>query len=264
MKKIFIASALLFSLITGGQTEDAPMSPKKVDWPFDGITGTFSPHVLQRGFQVYKQVCAACHPLKHLRYSDLAGQGETIDEIRSSNLGLTLDEVKALAAEDQVPGLDDAGQPTQVKALPSNKIAEPFPNDKAARAANGGALPPDLSLIVYARKGGSDYVYSILTGFHHPVPQGVTVGEGRYYNPYFPGGQLSMPPPLHEGAVTYGDGTKATIDQMAHDVVTFLTWASDPKATERKQTGIKVIFYLLAMTVVFYLAKRKIWKDLHH
>lgn len=246
------------------QAESDALPPKKVDWPFNGPVGKFPIDSLQRGFLVYKQVCAACHGLDHLRYGNLAGQGKDIETIRTSNLGLTMEEAKAIAAEYTVKDLDDDGQPADRKALPSDYFVKPYPNEKAARAANGGAIPPDLSLVVKARPGGANYVYSLLTGYQE-APNDVIVGQGRYYNPYFAGGQLSMAPPLTaEGQVTYPDGTPASIDQMAKDVVTFLAWASDPKAEERKQLGIKVMFYLLIMTVVFYLAKRRIWQNIKH
>jgi ubiquinol-cytochrome c reductase cytochrome c1 subunit len=241
--------------------ESDALDPKKENWTFTSLTGTFKREDLQRGFQVYNEVCSSCHSLNELRYGNLAGKGKNIDEIRSSNLGLTMDEVKAIAAEHKVPDTDDDGQPIERKALPSDHFAKPYPNEKAARAANNGALPPDLSLIVKARKGGSDYVYSILTGYQD-APANLEIGLGRYYNPYFPGGQISMAPQLTDGRVTYADGTKATPEQMAKDVVTFLAWASEPELEERHQMGVKVLWYLLALSIVFFLAKRKIWADL--
>lgn len=236
--------------------------PKKVDWSFDGPTGTFDRAALQRGLQVYREVCSSCHGINHIRFGNLAGKGKDIDEIRTSNLGLTTEEATAIAAEYKVPDLDDDGQPTERKAKLTDKFPLPYPNEKAARAANNGAVPPDLSLVVKARKGGADYVYSLLTGYEK-APQGVEVGEGRYYNPYFSGQQISMAQPLiTEGQVTYKDGTKATIDQMTKDVVTFLAWASEPEMEDRKQLGFKVLFYLFFFTIILYLAKRKIWKKI--
>ncbi len=248
--------------------ESDALPPKEQSWSFSGFTGTFDRAALQRGFQVYKEVCSSCHSLNELRYGNLAGKStspnkdKALEEIRSSNLGLTMDEVKALAAEYKVPDTDDEGQPIERKALPSDHFVKPYPNEKAARAANNGALPPDLSLIVKARKGGADYVYSLLTGYQD-APSNVEVGVGRYYNPYFSGGQISMAPQLTEGRVTYADGTKASVEQMAKDVVTFLAWASEPELEERRQMGVKVLWYLLALTIVFYLAKRKIWADVN-
>lgn len=264
MKKLL---ALLFAgvvSLTATDTEATtiPKSQKKLDWPFEGPLGKFPIDALQRGFIVYKEVCSACHGLDHLRYGNLAGQGKDIDAVRTSNLGLTMEEVKVIAAEYTAKDIDDEGQPIDRKALPSDYFAKPYPNEKAARAVNNGAYPPDLSLVIKARPGGANYVYSLLTGYE-TAPQDLVIDEGRYYNPYFPDSQLSMAPPfVIDGQVTYPDGTPATIDQMAKDVVTFLTWASDPHAEERKQIGIKVMFYLLVMTGVFYLAKRRIWQDI--
>ncbi|WP_032113669.1 cytochrome c1 [Candidatus Paracaedibacter symbiosus] len=266
MKKLIalLLTGFLGTVATEAIAESDTRHPKKVNWPFAGPLGKFPIDALQRGFLVYKQVCAACHGLDHLRYGNLAGQGKDIETIRTTNLGLTMEEAKAIAAEYTVKDLDDEGQPADRKALPSDYFANPYPNEKASRAANNGAHPPDLSLVVKARPGGASYVYSLLTGYEE-APKDVTVGPGRYYNPYFPGGQLSMTAPLTtDGQVTYPDGTPATVDQMAKDVVTFLAWASDPHAEERKQTGVKVMFYLLIMTAVFYLAKRRIWKNVKH
>ncbi len=266
MRKIIALffAGCLSCITTPALAESDSLAPKKVNWPFNGPTGKFPIDALQRGFLVYKQVCAACHGLDHLRYGNLAGQGKTIDEIRVSNLGLTIEEVKAIAAEFTTKDLDDDGQPIDRKSLPSDYFSNPYPNEKAARAANNGAHPPDLSMVIKARPGGANYVYSLLTGYQ-TAPKEVTFGVGRYYNPYFAGEQLSMAPPLtSDGQVTYPDGTVATVDQMAKDVVTFLTWASEPSMEERKQLGVKVMFYLLIMTVVLYLTKRRIWQRIKH
>jgi ubiquinol-cytochrome c reductase cytochrome c1 subunit len=168
--------------------------------------------------------------------------------------------VKALAAEHDQPDLNDEGQPIQRKGIPSDKIQSPFPNDKAARASNNGALPPDLSLIIKARAGGPNYVYALITGFCGAPPD-MKIQEGMHYNPYFSGRQIAMAPPLFDGQVKFADGTKATVDQMAKDVVTFLSWAAEPEMEQRKQMGVKVLFYLLVLTIVLYLSKRKIWKN---
>jgi ubiquinol-cytochrome c reductase cytochrome c1 subunit len=145
----------------------------------------------------------------------------------------------------------------------ADHFPSPFPNEEAARANNGGALPPDLSMIVKAREGGPQYVYSILTGFHETAPHGFKVTDGKYYNPYFEGWNISMPPPLNNNSVTYADGTKATIEQEAHDVTTFLAWAAEPKMEERKRVGFGVLLFLLALAGVLFAAYRKVWKDAH-
>lgn len=263
MKRNLISSIAVAVIALGYASANTDAKhPKDINFSFKGAFGTFKRAELQRGFEVYKNVCAACHGLDHLRFGNLQGKGKDIKDIRKSNLGLTKDEVTALAAEYKVPDLNADGEPIERKATAVDKFPKPYPNQKAARAANNGAYPPDLSMVVKARKDGADYLYSLLTGYEK-APEGVEVGEGRHYNPYFAGGQISMAQPLHtEGQVTYSDGTKATVDQMAHDVTAFLAWASEPESDDRKQTGIKVMFYLLIMSIVMYLSKRRIWADL--
>jgi len=221
-------------------------------WPEAGVFGTYDRAALQRGFQVYKQVCATCHSMKYLSYRDL------------SALGFNPAEVKAIAAEYQVTdGPNDQGEIYQRPARPSDGFVKPFANDAAARAANGGALPPDLSLMIKAREGHEDYVYSLLTGFGQTPENGETVAQGMNYNPYFPGHQIAMPAPLSENSVTYMDGTKATVEQEARDVTQFLAWASEPQMEVRKETGVKVILFLIVFAIVMYAVKRSVWKDLH-
>ena len=223
----------------------------KTNWSFDGPFGTYDRASAQRGFQVYKEVCANCHSMKLMSYRNLTG------------IGLTAEQVKAIAAGVQVGGsTDDAGQPIERAALPADRFRSPFPNDKAARAANGGALPPDQSLIVKAREHGSDYIHALLNGYRD-APAGLNVPAGQYYNEYFPGHLLAMPPPLTDGQVTYADGTKATVEQMSLDVVQFLTWASSPEMEARKRLGIKAVLFLALMTGLTYAVKRKIWKNVH-
>ena len=221
-------------------------------WSFDGAFGTYDRAALQRGFQVYKEVCAACHPVKHLFFRDLV------------EIGYSEDQVKGIAAQVQVTdGPNDAGEMFQRPGRPSDPIPAPFPNDQAARAANNGALPPDLSLITKAREGGADYVYGIAVGFKD-APAGMKMNPNMYYNEMFPGHQMAMPPPLNPDQVTYADGTKASVPQMAHDVVTFLSWAAEPTLEQRHRIGFKVIFFLVVATGVFYAAKRKIWSRIPH
>ncbi|MCL2428323.1 MAG: cytochrome c1, partial [Alphaproteobacteria bacterium] len=159
-------------------------------------------------------------------------------------------------------GLNDQGEPITGPGTPAATFRAPYPNEKAARAALNGALPPDLSLIVNAREGGANYVYAILTGFKDPPPD-FKLQQGMYYNQAFAGHQIAMPPPLQDDQVTYGDGTKATLSQEAHDVVTFLAWAANPELTQRKQTGVRVVLFLALMTGLTYIVKRKVWADVH-
>jgi len=221
-------------------------------WSFDNLFGTFDLAAAQRGFQVYANVCSNCHSMQYLHYRDLVG------------IGLTEEQIKGIAAGITVPsGLDDQGNPKDGPATPASQFKSPFANEAAARAANNGAAPPDLSLIVNAREGGPNYVYGILTGFAQ-APAGFKVGEGLYYNKMFPGHQIHMPQPLQDGTVTYIDGTNSDLDQEAHDVVTFLSWAANPELVERKQIGARVVLFLVFMTGITYAVKRKLWSDVHH
>jgi cytochrome c1 len=225
--------------------------PKSVSWPHDGPFGTYDRAAAQRGLQVYREVCSSCHSLRLVAFRTL------------TDIGLSEDEVKAIAAEYQIEdGPDEAGDMYERDGKPSDYFPSPFANANAARSANNGALPPDLSLIVKAREGHDDYVYSILTGYSDP-PADVKLGSGMNYNPYFAGHQIAMAPPLFDEAVEYADGTPATVDQMAHDVVTFLTWAGDPHMEARRATGVKAILFLIVLTLVLYAVKRKVWSDLH-
>jgi len=256
MKKLIAAGALALILSSpafaggGGHSHETPALVKQ-HWPHQGVLGTYDRASLQRGFQVYKEVCAACHSMKHLSYRNLA------------DLGYNADEIKATAAQYTVTdGPNDDGEMFERAALPSDRFRSPFKNDKAARAANGGALPPDLSLIVKSRAGGEDYIFNLLTGYE-AAPADVQLQPGMNYNKYFPGQQIAMAKPLNDGQVTYSDGTAATIEQAARDVAQFLTWAGEPHLEQRKQTGLKVILFMLVFAGIMYAAKRKLWARLH-
>lgn len=223
----------------------------KMEWSFNGPFGTYDRGALQRGFQVYKEVCAACHSMKLLSYRNLTA------------IGFTEDEVKALAMEATViDGPNDEGEMFERPGRPADRFPSPYLNDNQARATNGGALPPDLSLIVKARPQGADYIHALLIGYTEP-PAGEELASGQYWNTYFPGHKLSMAPPLMDGQVTYGDSTEASLDQMASDVATFLAFASEPHMEERKQMGVKVVLFLAIFSVILYAAKRKVWADVH-
>jgi ubiquinol-cytochrome c reductase cytochrome c1 subunit len=225
--------------------------PPKQNWSFQGPLGTYDRAALQRGFQVYKEVCSACHSMHQLYYRNLEA------------LGFSDAEIKAIAAEYTVmDGPNDQGEMFERPARPSDRFKAPFPNDKAAAASNNGATPPDLSLIIKARHGGADYIDALLTGYSNP-PAGVAVPSGMNFNEYFPGHLIAMPPPLSEGGVTFADGTPATVPQMARDVTNFLSWAAEPEMEERKRMGLKVIAYLLLMAGVLYAVKRKVWATVH-
>lgn len=223
----------------------------KQEWSFKGPLGTYDRAALQRGFQVYKEVCSACHAMHQLYYRNLAA------------LGFNDAEIKALAAEATVTdGPNDQGEMFERPGRPSDRFKSPFPNDKAASAANNGAIPPDLSLIVKARHGGADYIYGLMTGYTD-APANVTVPNGMNYNAAFPGHLIAMPPPLSEGGVTFADGSPSSIPQMSRDVTTFLAWAAEPEMEDRKRIGLKVIAYLLLMAGVLYAVKRRVWATVH-
>lgn len=229
--------------------------PKDIEWVHNGpgnlgVFGTFDRAQLQRGFQVYKEVCSACHSINRVAFRDLA------------DLGFNEAQVKAIAAEYEVAAIDGNGEPTTRKATGADKFPLVYANEAAARAAQNGAYPPDLSLITKARPDGTNYLYSLLTGYSDDIPQGWTKPDTLYYNPYFHSINIAMPPPLAgDGQVEYADGAPATIDQYAKDVTVFLTWTAEPKLENRKETGVAVILFLIVMTGLGYLSYRKVWAD---
>ena len=218
----------------------------KLDWSFLGLTGTFDRASQQRGLQVYKEVCSGCHGLRLLAYRNLKA------------IGYNDDEIKAFASENSVDSFNDDGEVVEREARPSDKFVSPYPNEQAARAANGGSYPPDLSLIIKARSDGANYLHALLTGYVD-APAEKKVPDGMYFNKYYPGKLIGMPQPLYEDGVEYADGTKATPDQMAKDVTAFLAWASEPEMEDRKRLGISVILFLLVLTILSYLAMKQIW-----
>ncbi|GBD44023.1 Cytochrome b/c1 [bacterium HR40] len=249
MRKALLATALLLVPLAASAAEGEALVDRS--WPHEGFFGSYDKAALQRGFQVFEQVCASCHSAKYLAFRHLAG------------IGLDEAQIAAIAARyTVVDGPDDKGEMFERPARPSDYFPRPFPNEQAARAANNGALPPDLSLIVKAREGHEDYIYSLLVGFEEP-PADVEVPSGQYYNRYFPGHLISMPPPLSEGMVEYADGTPATVPQMAEDVTQFLAWLSEPHLETRKAVGLKFMLFVLALTGIFYAYKRRLWAKLH-
>jgi ubiquinol-cytochrome c reductase cytochrome c1 subunit len=253
-------AAVLAQEATVGELPPPPLPSEY--WSFDGPFGTFDRAALQRGFQVYSEVCSQCHSMDLLHYRDLGPGGP------GGGIGYTEDEVKAIAATPLINGKqvtdgpNDQGEMFQRPGRPYDKFVAPFDNPQQA-VATYGAAPPDLSVIVKAREGGSDYVYAVLTGYKDPPPEFKPATPTATYNEYFPGHQIGMPPPLTDDRVTYADGTKATVDQEAHDITTFLTWASEPTMEDRKRTGAKVLIFLLVITIGLYGAKRRIWADVH-
>jgi ubiquinol-cytochrome c reductase cytochrome b/c1 subunit len=264
--RLALGLSLAVGLSSAALAQDANTShrlaPKEEKFSFEGPFGTYDRGALQRGFQVYKEVCGACHVLQHVAFHNLSEKGGP---------GFTEAQAKGIAAGYKIPAEpNDKGETTDEKGVPLMRSATladhfppPYPNENAARANNGGALPPDLSMIVKAREGGAQYVYSILTGFHEKAPAGFKVTANKYFNPYFEGWNISMPSPLAANGVTYSDGTKATIEQQAHDVVTFLAWASEPKMEERKRFGFGTMAFLIVLAGLLFAAYRKLWKDQH-
>ena len=247
-----LALAGLLAFASGPALAAAGAKPEARDWSFHGMFGTYDRGALQRGFQIYREVCAACHSMSLVAYRNLAG------------IGLSEDQIKAVAAEYEVTdGPNEEGEMYSRPAKPSDRFVAPFANDNAARASNNGALPPDLSLMTKARKGGPDYLYALLTGYKEESPEGVTLMEGMQYNLYFTGNQIAMAPPLADDAVEYQDGTKPTLAQLAQDVTTFMNWAAEPELEERKRMGIKVLLFLIVLTAMMYALKRQVWRDQH-
>ena len=221
------------------------------NWSFNGFFGKFDRASLQRGYQVYTEVCASCHSMSLLSYRNLSEVGGP---------GFSEEEVKAIALKVEVlDGPNENGEMFKRPGKPSDKFVSPFANEKAARAANGGAYPPDMSVLVKARAGGADYIYSVLMGYVDSPPKNIKLEDGVYYNKYMPGNKIKMPKPLNKDSVNYSDETVATEEQLAKDVTTFLTWASEPHLEVRKRLGFKTVIYLLILTVLVYLVKKKIW-----
>ena len=222
----------------------------KTDWSFKGLFGKFDIVALQRGYQVYTEVCASCHSMKYVSYRNLGEKGGP--EFSEA-------EVKAIAASFEVTdGPNADGEMFTRPGKPSDKFVLPYENVKAAQAANGGAYPPDMSVLVKARGGGVDYIYSLLQGYEE-APSGITLDEGVHYNKYMYGSKIRMAAPLSDDLVEYGDGTKASVEQMSKDVTTFLMWAAEPHLESRHQMGFKAIVYLIILTILVYFSMKKIW-----
>ncbi len=245
------AGAWSLALSTPAQAAGEAVELPQHSWSFSGPFGTYDRGALQRGFQVYQAVCSGCHALSYVAYRNL------------EDLGYNADEIKAIAAEASVvDGPDDSGEMFERPGIPADRFVNPFPNENAARAANGGAYPPDLSLIVKARPDGANYVRALLLGYVDP-PADFNLMEGMNYNAYFPGHQIAMAAPLYGDDVTYEDGTPSTVEQETEDLVTFLAWAAEPEMEERKRAGVMTLLFLLVFTGLLYATKRKIWADVH-
>ena len=251
LKARFIILSFIFFSITFNQVKSEEKTKLlEVDWSFKGITGKFDRSSLQRGYQVYTEVCASCHSMNLVSYRNLGEPGGP---------EFSVDQVKAIAANFEVEdGPNADGDMFTRPGRPSDKFVSPYPNVQAATAANGGAYPPDMSVLVKARKGGSDYIYSVLMGYEDP-PAGFELEDGVYYNKYMDGKKIKMSNPLSEGIVTYSDGTAATEAQMAKDVTTFLTWTAEPHLEIRHKMGVKVLIFLTIFSLLVYLSMKRIW-----
>lgn len=250
-----IASFIIGSVLMAGTAAQGEvlheLEPPEQEWEFQGVFGGYDRAAAQRGFQVYSQVCAACHTLSNVAYRHLEG------------IGFSPEEVVAIAGGVEVTdGPDEFGDMFRRPGKPSDSLVEPFENEEQAKSANGGALPPDLTLITKSRPG-ADYVLAVLSGYDETPPADVEVPDGLSYNPFFKGRFIGMPAPLFEDSVEYTDGTAATVEQMSRDVAEFLAWAAEPELEERKRLGFKVIAFLIILTGLLYASKRQMWSNLH-
>jgi len=249
MKILFIILIFISANLFAAESSNEKMP--KHDWSFNGITGTFDRAAIQRGYKVYREVCSGCHSMKLLYYRDLL------------DIGFSEAQVKVIASEYTVlDGPDDDGEMFERPARLADRFENPYTNDNEARASNNGAYPPDLSVITKARKYGADYIYNLLLGYVEP-PKGMEVGNGMYYNKWMPGNQIAMAAPIADGSVDYDDGTDNNVKQLSEDVVTFLKWSAEPELEVRKNLGIKVILFFIILGTIVYLAKNRLWRDVH-
>ena len=252
MKNLIRISFLIVFIIGSQLSSNAAEKVEylKTDWSFKGPFGKFDRAALQRGYQVYTEVCSSCHSMKYLSYRNL---------VQSGGPEFSEAQAKAIAASFEVKdGPNADGEMFMRPGRLSDKFVMPYENEKAAQAANGGAYPPDMTVLVKARGGGVDYIYSLLQGYEDP-PAGVTLDDGVYYNKYMYGNKIKMSNQLSDGLVEYSDGTNATVEQMAKDVTTFLMWTAEPHLETRHRMGFKAIVYLIILTVLVYFSMKKIW-----
>ena len=252
MKKIFklFSIIILFCVSTINVISAEKVEYLKTDWTFKGLFGKFDRASLQRGYQVYTEVCAACHSMKYLSYRNLSEKGGP---------EFSVAQAKAIAASFEVTdGPNADGEMFQRPGKLSDKFVMPYENVKAAEAANGGAYPPDMSVLVKARGGGVDYIYSLLQGYEE-APSGMILDDGVHYNKYMYGNKIKMSAPLSDGIIEYSDGTNPSVEQMSKDVTTFLMWAAEPSLEARHQMGFKAIVYLIILTILVYFSMKRIW-----
>jgi ubiquinol-cytochrome c reductase cytochrome c1 subunit len=252
VKKSLILFYLVFLFLFSNNQVNAEekINLLKTDWSFKGLFGKFDRGSLQRGYQVYTEVCASCHSMKYLSYRNLSEKGGP---------EFSVEQVKAIASSfEVVDGPNDNGEMFTRAAKLSDKFVKPYENVKAAQAANGGAYPPDMSVLIKARSGGANYIYSVLLGYEDP-PADIILDDGVYYNKYMYGNRIKMPKVLEDDLIEYGDGTPATEEQMAKDITTFLMWTAEPHLEARHRIGFKAIVYLIILTILVYFSMKKIW-----
>ena len=271
MRRFMIGGAVLMAAVTGGSFPLAAAeveAPRPVQGSWEGPLGRFDQAQLQRGFQVYKEVCSSCHSMNLLHYRNLGDEHAPFANEKYPNPNDN-PVIKAIAAEYTVSAVDADGNKEDRPGLPADRFVSPWENKAQAQAANGGAYPPDLSVITKARASGSNYVYSLLTGYDKPLPAGKVVSEGKYYNPYKPGGVIAMGNQLMDDRIEYADteankGIKPTTDQMSRDVTAFLTWASEPHQTARKSTGLGVMIFLVILATFLWFSYKSVWRNVEH
>ncbi len=251
MRLFYITIVIIFAFFKIEAAEKSTETIPKHDWEFNGFFGTFDKSSLQRGYKVYREVCSGCHSMKLLYYRDLI------------DIGFSEEQVKAIANEYTVlDGPDDEGSMFERPGKAADRFFSPYLNDQEARANNNGAYPPDLSVIIKAKRNGADYIYNLLTGYAEP-PEDFVLGEGMYYNKWVEGNQIAMPIPLYDESVDYDDGTENNLEQLSKDLVSFLQWAAEPELEERKNLGIKVILFFVFLGLLLFFAKQRLWKEIH-
>lgn len=270
MRKIILATILTLGLASTSAFANSGESHKlmSAEGSYNGIFGKFDRAQTQRGFQIYKEVCSSCHSMNQLAYRHLGEKNAPFYDPKYPNPSDN-PVIKAIAKGYKVKDVDATGADIERDGLPSDTFVKPFESDTQAKAANGGVVPPDLSVMTKARHGGADYVYSLMMGYNKPVPHDVHVGEGKVYNPYFAGGVIGMPEQLTADRVTYADtpenkGLKSSPEQMSKDIAAFLQWASDPHQTERKSTGLGVMLFLFIFAIFTWFSYQSVWRNVKH
>jgi ubiquinol-cytochrome c reductase cytochrome c1 subunit len=263
LRKVTLLAAALVLVAGPAFAAGDAKKPADIAFSYEGPFGTYDQAQLQRGYKVYREVCAACHSMNMLAFRNLADRGGPFYDPKYKNSNDN-PYAKAIAAEAQINDLDsETGDAIKRPGTPADRFPAPFPNAIAAKASNGGALPPDLSLMAKARSGGPEYIAALLQGYTAP-PADVTLAPGQNYNSYFPGGLIAMAPPLKADLVTFDDGTKSTVKQQATDVAAFLMWAAEPKLEERKQMGGAVMVFLVLFAGLLYASYRRVWRNESH